>query len=52
MSQVAILETEDRGKGVRDTLRAMGLNPVKGKGVLIKPNFNTADPVPGSTHNE
>jgi uncharacterized protein (DUF362 family) len=25
---------------------------VKGKNVLIKPNFNTADPTPGSTHND
>jgi uncharacterized protein (DUF362 family) len=28
------------------------MNPVKGKDVLIKPNFNTADPTPGSTHND
>src|SRR4030042_459521 len=28
------------------------MNPVKGKGVLIKPNFNTADLTPGSTHND
>jgi len=28
------------------------INPVKGKDVLIKPNFNTADPTPGSTHND
>jgi uncharacterized protein (DUF362 family) len=33
-------------------LRALGINPVKGKEVLIKPNFNTADPFPGSTHND
>jgi uncharacterized protein (DUF362 family) len=25
---------------------------VKGKDVLLKPNFNTADPYPGSTHND
>jgi len=25
---------------------------VQGKDVLLKPNFNTADPFPGSTHNE
>jgi uncharacterized protein (DUF362 family) len=33
-------------------LATLGINPVKGKDVLIKPNFNTADPTPGSTHNE
>jgi uncharacterized protein (DUF362 family) len=26
------------------------INPVKGKAVVLKPNFNTADPAPGSTH--
>jgi uncharacterized protein (DUF362 family) len=30
----------------------LGFNPVIGKNVLIKPNFNTADPFPASTHNE
>ena len=28
------------------------VNPFKGKNVLIKPNFNTSDETPGSTHNE
>lgn len=28
----------------------MGLPELAGKSVLIKPNFNTADPAPGSTH--
>jgi len=30
----------------------LGINPVKNKNVLVKPNFNTADPPPGSTHND
>jgi uncharacterized protein (DUF362 family) len=30
----------------------LGINPVKNKNVLIKPNFNTADQTPGSTHND
>ena len=34
------------------SVRALSINPVKNKHVLIKPNFNTADPVPGSTHND
>jgi uncharacterized protein (DUF362 family) len=33
-------------------LRTLKINPVKGKNVLIKPNFNTADITPGSTHND
>ncbi len=52
MSRVAFVETEDRDGGVRKSLSALGVNPVRGKNVLIKPNFNTADPVPGSTHND
>jgi uncharacterized protein (DUF362 family) len=33
-------------------LKTLKVNPVKGKEVLIKPNFNTADLFPGSTHND
>ena len=51
MSKVAFLRTEDRKKAVRSSLQGLVVNPVRGKEVLIKPNFNTADPVPGSTHN-
>ncbi len=49
---VAMVKTDDRKKGVEASIQALGINPVKGKNVLIKPNFNTADPVPGSTDNE
>jgi uncharacterized protein (DUF362 family) len=52
MSKVAFVKTEDRGKGVKSSIATLGLNPVKNKDVLIKPNFNTADPTPGSTHND
>lgn len=52
MSHVALVKTTDRTHGVRASLAGLGNNPVKGKDVLIKPNFNTADPCPGSTHNE
>ncbi len=51
-SRVAFVKTGDRKQGVRDSIRALKMNPVQGKEVLIKPNFNTADPVPGSTHND
>jgi uncharacterized protein (DUF362 family) len=37
---------------VRASVAGLGANPVKGKDVLIKPNFNTADQCPGSTHND
>ncbi len=51
-SVVAMVHTEDRRQGVRASLATLGRNPVKGKDVLIKPNFNTADPTPASTHND
>ncbi len=51
-SGVAFLKTEDRTSAVGAVLRALDFNPVRNKQVLVKPNFNTADPVPGSTHND
>ena len=52
ISLVALVKTEDRKYGVDTSLNALKINPVKGKDVLIKPNFNTADITPGSTHND
>jgi uncharacterized protein (DUF362 family) len=49
---VTLMKTADRKEGVKASLKALKINPVKGKTVLIKPNFNTADTTPGSTHNE
>jgi uncharacterized protein (DUF362 family) len=51
-SRVAFVRTEDRKSGVVSSINALNINPVKNKDVLIKPNFNTADPFPGSTHND
>jgi uncharacterized protein (DUF362 family) len=50
IAHIAFVRTADRTDGVR---RAMALlDPIDwaGKHVLIKPNFNSADPAPGSTH--
>lgn len=52
MSRVAFVKTSDRSHGVKASIAGLGINPVRGKDVLIKPNFNTADPCPGSTHND
>jgi uncharacterized protein (DUF362 family) len=52
MSTVALVSTEDRRQAVAASIRALNINPVKNKDVLIKPNFNTADDTPGSTHND
>jgi uncharacterized protein (DUF362 family) len=52
MSAVAFVKTSDRSQGVKASIAGLGINPAKGKEVFIKPNFNTADAYPGSTHNE
>ncbi|MBC2735354.1 MAG: DUF362 domain-containing protein [Desulfobacteraceae bacterium] len=51
-SRVTLARIDDRASGVQQTIRALAVNPAKNKDVLIKPNFNTADPAPGSTHND
>ncbi len=51
-SKVVLVNTEDRKTGVASSIKVLGVNPVKNKDVLIKPNFNTADYTPGSTHND
>jgi uncharacterized protein (DUF362 family) len=51
-SKVFIVSTGDRKKGVAEIVKLMRIPSPKGKNVVIKPNFNTADPTPGSTHND
>ncbi len=51
-AQVALVKTGDRKTGVREVLKLFNYAPIAGKKVYIKPNFNTADPTPGSTHND
>ncbi len=50
-AKVALVHTADRAAGVSKAVALFAANPVQGKRVLLKPNFNTADPTPGSTHN-
>ena len=51
-SRVALVRTSDRKRGVTDVLKLMDLRTVAGKRVVLKPNFNSADDTPGSTHND
>lgn len=51
-TRVALIKTADRAAGIKRAIRLLGVNPVSGKRVLLKPNFNTADPFPASTHND
>jgi len=51
-ARIALVRTRKRSEGVREAVKLLGMNPFKEKWVLIKPNFNSADPPPASTHNE
>lgn len=51
-AKIALFKTQNRKEGVREVLKLFNFPSVKGKKVLVKPNFNTADPTPGSTHND
>lgn len=50
VGKVALIRTDDRATGVQRLLDLWGQNPVGGKRVFLKPNLNSADPSPGSTH--
>ncbi len=49
---ISLVRTRNRKEGVFEAVKLLGINPLRGKNVLIKPNFNSADPCPGSTHND
>ena len=49
-SRVAIVRTRDHRHGVTEALRLFDPTGIAGKRVVLKPNFNSADPTPGSTH--
>lgn len=49
-SIVVVALDPDRASGTRKVVGALGTPDLRGKTVLVKPNFNTADPAPGSTH--
>ena len=49
-AKIVFVKTNDRVLGVRKAIELLNLNPIYGKNVFLKPNFNSADPTPGSTH--
>jgi uncharacterized protein (DUF362 family) len=51
-SRVAVVRSSDRRHGVSEALRLLDLAGVSGRRVVLKPNFNTADAAPASTHND
>jgi len=51
-ARVAVVKTGDHADGVRRALGLLGAGGLARKHVVVKPNFNSADPFPGSTHPE
>jgi uncharacterized protein (DUF362 family) len=49
IGRVALVAAEDRPKGLLEAISLFGPPAFDGHNVLIKPNFNSADPPPGST---
>jgi uncharacterized protein (DUF362 family) len=50
--RVALVRTSDRANGLRRAVGLLGVRTSPGAPVFVKPNFNSADPTPGSTHND
>lgn len=51
-ARVALVRTSDRRRGVAAAIKLFDPRGVAGKRVVLKPNFNSADATPGSTHND
>ena len=51
-SRVALVRTSDRRRGVAAAMKLFDPRGIAGKRVVLKPNFNSADAAPGSTHND
>ncbi len=49
-SKVFLARSHNRSEGIPNLLEQMDLPSVTGKHVAVKPNFNSADPFPASTH--
>ena len=48
--EVFVLKTTDRAEGVKKLFKHVGLDEYGGKKVVLKANYNSADPFPASTH--
>jgi uncharacterized protein (DUF362 family) len=49
-ARVALIRTANRAEGVRRAVALLSPPSFGGKDIFIKPNFNSSDPTPGSTH--
>jgi uncharacterized protein (DUF362 family) len=52
VGRVTLVRTADRTAGIRQAIDLLEYNPLGGKQLFLKPNFNSADVYPGSTHIE
>lgn len=53
ISKVSLVKTQDRRYGVCTAVSLLKINnPFQDKEIVLKPNFNSAHPFPGSTHND
>jgi len=51
-SIVALVRAPDRREGVRRAMKLLNPSGIAGKRVVLKPNFNSADPGPAGTHDD
>lgn len=52
-AKIAFIKTTNRADGVKRAIELLNFkNEFKGKNLFLKPNFNSADATPGSTHND
>jgi uncharacterized protein (DUF362 family) len=51
-ARLAFVKTTDRTTGVASAIDLLELERWRGKDLFVKPNFNSADPTPGSTHTD
>lgn len=52
VARVAFVKTTDRTAGVSRAIDLLSMDKFHGKDLFIKPNFNSADITPGSTHED
>lgn len=51
-STVFLIQTEDRFSGIHSLIQACNCTGFSGKRVILKANYNSADPFPASTHRD
>ena len=49
---VALVKSPNRAQGLGVAIDLLDLNSIRGKRIVLKPNFNSRDAFPGSTHND